>query len=173
MAVLRRLYDRLRLQVNERKSAIASAFGRKFLGYSFWLSAQGEIKRGVASQALQRFKSRIRQLTSRNGGRSVTQVVESLRPYLLGWKAYFGLSQTPRRWRGFDEWIRRRLRAIQLKQWKTGRRTYRELRKLGAWPDLAAAIAGNSHRFWHNSVGLIHGVLTVAWFDRLGLPRLC
>ena len=173
MAVLRRLYDRLRLQVNESKSAIASAFGRKFLGYGFWLSAQGEVKRWVASKALQTFKSRIRQLTSRNGGRSLSQVVEDLRPYLLGWKAYFGLSQTPRLWHRFDEWIRRRLRAIQLKQWKTGRRTYRELRKLGANPDLAAAIASNSHRFWHNSVGLIHGVLTVAWFDRLGLPRLC
>jgi len=173
MAVLRHLYDRLRLQVNESKSAIASAFGRKFLGYGFWLSAQGEVKRWVASKALQTFKSRIRQLTSRNGGRSLSQVVEGLRPYLLGWKAYFGLSQTPRLWHRFDEWIRRRLRAIQLKQWKTGRRTYRELRKLGAGPDLAAAVASNSHRFWHNSVGLIHGVLTVAWFDRLGLPRLC
>jgi RNA-directed DNA polymerase len=173
MAVLRRLYDRLRLQVNESKSAIASAFGRKFLGYGFWLSAQGEVKRWVASKALQTFKNRVRQLTSRNGGRSLSQVVEGLRLYLLGWKAYFGLSQTPRLWHRFDEWIRRRLRAIQLKQWKTGRRTYRELRKLGANPDLAAAIAGSSHRFWHNSVGLIHGVLTVTWFDRLGLPRLC
>lgn len=116
MAVLRRLYDRLRLQVNESKSAIASAFGRKFLGYDFWLSAQGEVKRWVASKALQTFKSRIRQLTSRNGGRSLSQVVEGLRLYLLGWKAYFGLSQTPRLWHRFDEWIRRRLRAIQLNQ---------------------------------------------------------
>ena len=103
----------------------------------------------------------------------MSQVVEGLRLYLLGWKAYFGLSQTPRLWHRFDEWIRRRLRAIQLKQWRTGRRTYRELRKLGAGPDLAAAIASNSHRFWHNRVGLIHGVLTVEWSDRLGLPRLC
>ncbi|OSN60654.1 hypothetical protein BV349_02156 [Pseudomonas syringae pv. actinidiae] len=100
------------------------------------------------------------------------QVVENLRPYLLGWKAYFGLSQAPGLWKSLDGWIRRRLRAIQLKQWKTGKTTYRELRKLGANSDLAAAIASDSHRIWHNSAGLIHGVLTVAWFDRLGLPRL-
>ena len=172
MALLRRLYDRLRLQVNERKSAVASAFGRKFLGYGFWLSAQGEVKRWVASKALQAFKSRIRQLTPRNAGRSLSKVVEGLKGYLLGWKAYFGLSQTPRVMQRFDEWIRRRLRAIQLKQWKTGRNIYRELRKLGAVDELASAVASNSHRLWYNSAGLIHGVLTVAWADRLGLPRL-
>lgn len=173
MALLRRLYGRLKLDVNESKSAVASAFGRKFLGYDFWLSTRGEVRRGVASKAQQTFKSRIRQLTSRNGGRSLPHVVEGLRLYLLGWKAYFGLSQTARLWHGLDEWIRRRLRALQLKQWKTGRKTYRELRNHGAGPDLAAAIASNSHRYWHNSVGLIHRVLTVEWFDRLGLPRLC
>lgn len=173
MALLRRLYGRLGLRVNESKSAVASAFGRKFLGYGFWLSPRGEVKRWVAIKALQTFKDRIRKLTPRNGGRSLAQVVEELKPYLRGWKAYYGLSQTPGMWKGLDGWVRRRLRAIQLKQWKTGRTTYRELRKLGANPDLAAAIAGESHRVWHNSAGLIHGVLTVSWFDRLGLPRLC
>lgn len=172
MALLRRLYGRLGLRVNESKSAVASAFGRKFLGFSFWQSPKGEVKRRVALKALQVFKHRIRGLTPRSGGRSLPQVVENLRPYLLGWKAYFGLSQAPGLWKSLDGWIRRRLRAIQLKQWKTGKTTYRELRKLGANSDLAAAIASDSHRIWHNSAGLIHGVLTVAWFDRLGLPRL-
>ncbi|WP_258365194.1 reverse transcriptase domain-containing protein, partial [Pseudomonas syringae] len=92
MALLRRLYGRLGLRVNESKSAIASAFGRKFLGFSFWQSPKGEVKRRVALKALQVFKHRIRGLTPRSGGRSLPQVVENLRPYLLGWKAYFGLS---------------------------------------------------------------------------------
>lgn len=172
MAMFRHLYSRLGLRVNESKSAVASAFGRKFLGYGFWLTPDGRIRRWVASKALETFKQRIRKLTARNSGRSLEQVIEGLKPYLLGWKAYFHLSQTTAMWKGLDGWIRRRLRALQLKQWKTGRTTYRELRKMGASPELAARVAADSHRIWHNSVGLIHGVFTVAWFDRLGLPQL-
>ena len=74
-----------------------------------------EVKCAVARKALDNFKVRIRQLTRRSGGRSMAQVVEKLRPYLRGWKAYFGMSQTPRVWRELDEWLRHRLRAIQLK----------------------------------------------------------
>lgn len=172
MAMFRHLYSRLGLRVNESKSAVGSAFGRKFLGYGFWLDPDGKIRRWAASKAIQAFKQRIRKLTTRNGGRSLEQVIEGLRPYLLGWKAYFCLSQTTAMWKRLDGWIRRRLRAIQLKQWRTGKTTYRELRRMGAPPDLAARVAADSHRLWHNSAGLIHGVLTVAWFDRLGLPRL-
>ena len=89
MALLKRLYEKLHLSVNESKSAVASAFGRKFLGYAFW-SYQGEAKRAVSFKAQKRFKQRIRECTRRSGGRSMQQVVNGLRPYLLGWKAYFG-----------------------------------------------------------------------------------
>ena len=95
MAYLRTLYGGLKLQVNEAKSAVASAFGRKFLGYALWVAKGKEVKCAVAKKALDNFKDRIRQLTRRSGGRSMAQVVEKLRPYLLGWKAYFGLAQTP------------------------------------------------------------------------------
>lgn len=172
MALLRRLYTRLGLKVNEGKSAVASVFGRKFLGYSFQLSSRGKVRRCVSTPALKTFKDRIRQLTARNSGRSLTQVIERLRSRLLGWKAFFGLTQLPSQLRSLDEWIRRRLRALQLKQWKTGRTTYRELHKLGASKTLAALVASNSHRVWHNSTGHIHNVLRVAWFDRQGLVRL-
>ncbi|VVO20434.1 hypothetical protein PS726_04170 [Pseudomonas fluorescens] len=104
MALLKRLYEKLHLSVNESKSAVASAYGRKFLGYAFWGSSQG-VKRAVAVKARKQFKQRIRELTRRSGGRSLRQVVENLRPYLLGWKTYFGLSQTPRIWRELDEWM--------------------------------------------------------------------
>ena len=115
MALLRRLYDRLRLTVNETKSAVASVFGRKFLGYSLWVAKGGEIKRRVADKPMATFKQRLRELTRRSGGRSMTEIVQQLRPYLLGWKAYFGLAQTPRVLRTLGEWLRHRLRAIQLK----------------------------------------------------------
>jgi len=99
-------------------------------------------------------------------------VIEGLRPYLLGWTAYFGLTQTPRVLRGLDEWLRHRLRAIQLKHWKRGTTMYRELRALGAPPHVAHLIAANSRRWWRNSGKALNTALDLLWFARLGLPRL-
>ncbi|MFM7254165.1 MAG: group II intron reverse transcriptase/maturase [Betaproteobacteria bacterium] len=172
MAYLRKLYTGLKLQINEAKSAVVSAFGRKFLGYALWVAKGREVKCKVAEKPLNNFKARIRQLTRRSGGRSMAQVVEKLRPYLLGWKAYFGMAQTPRVWRELDEWLRHRLRAIQLRQWKRPRAIYRELKALGASEDVAKQVAGNCHRWWRNSNGAIKRVLTIAYFDQLGVPRL-
>jgi RNA-directed DNA polymerase len=122
----------LKLQINEAKSAVGSAFGRKFLGYALWVAKGREVKCAVARKAVDNFKARIRQLTRRSGGRSMEQVVQRLRPYMLGWKAYFGLAQTPKVWRELDEWLRHRLRAIQLRHWKRPATIYRELKALGA-----------------------------------------
>ena len=172
MALLRRLYARLRLTVNETKSAVASAFGRKFLGYGLWVAKGGEIKHRVADKPLATFKQRVRQLTRRSGGRSLAETVARLRPYLLGWKAYFRLAQTPRIWRELDEWLRHRLRAIQLKHWKRGTTMYRELKALGASDDDARCVAANSRRWWRNSAGQLNRAMPIAYFDRLGVPRL-
>ena len=172
MAYLRELYTGLKLQINEAKSAVASAFGRKFLGYALWVTKGREVKCAVAKKALETFKARVRQLSRRSGGRSMGEVVEKLRPYLLGWKAYFELAQTPKVWRELDEWLRHRLRAIQLKHWKRGKTIYRELRALGASQDVAKQVAGNCHRWWRISDGAIKRVLTIAYFDQLGVPRL-
>ena len=171
MALLRRCYARLRLKVNEAKSAVASVKGRKFLGYSFWFAKEG-VKRKVADKPLAKFKQRVRQLTRRSGGRSMAQVIDQLKPYLLGWKAYFGLAQTPGVWRTLDEWLRHRLRAIQLKHWKRGRTIYRELTHLGAAEHVAQRVAQNARCWWRNSNGDIKRVLTIAYFDKLGVPRL-
>lgn len=116
--------------------------------------------------------ARIRELTRRSGGRSMAQTVEKLRPYVLGWKAYFGLAQTPRVWRGLDEWLRHRLRAIQLKHWKRPKAIYRQLKVMGASESVARQVAVNSRRWWRNSDRLLKTVLTIAYFDRLGVPRL-
>jgi RNA-directed DNA polymerase len=172
MAWLRMLYGKLKLQINEAKSAVCSAFGRKFLGYALWVAKGREVKCTVAAKALGNFKTRIRQLTGRCGGRSMKQVVEDLRPYLLGWKAYFGMAQTPKVWRKLDEWLRHRLRAIQLKQWKRPRTIYRGLKACGAKEHVALQVAANSCRWWRNSDRLLKTTLTVEYFDRLGLPRL-
>jgi RNA-directed DNA polymerase len=172
MALLRRLYGKLHLTVNEAKSAVGSVFGRKFLGYSFWVAAGGAIKRRVAAKPMATFKQRIRQLTRRSGGRSMADVVGRLRSYVLGWKAYFRLAQTPGVWNELDQWLRHRLRAVQLRQWKRGKTIYRELLALGAKPDVARQVAANSRRWWRNSGMLLNAVLTLQWSDKLGVPRL-
>jgi RNA-directed DNA polymerase len=172
MGLLRTMYTGLRLQINEAKSAVASALGRKFLGYALWVAKGKEVKCKVAAKPLRDFKARIRKLTSRSGGCSMEQVVAKLRPYLLGWKAYFGLAQTPQVWRNLDKWLRHRLRAIQLKHWKRPRTIYRELKALGADDDVAKRVALYSCRWWRNSAMLLNSVLTVAYFERMGVPRL-
>ena len=171
MTLLRKCYAKLRLKVNETKSAVASVVGRKFLGYSFWFAKEG-VKRKVADKPMATFKQRIRQLTRRTGGRSMAEVIERLKPYLLGWKAYFGLAQTPRVWRSLDEWLRHRLRAIQLRYWRRGSTIYRELTHLGAAEPVAKRVAQNARCWWRNSDGDIKRVLTIAYFDKLGVPRL-
>jgi len=165
-------HTHLKLQINEAKSAVTSAFGRKFLGYELWVAKGKEVKCAVAYKALDNFKARIRQLTRRSGGRSLAQVVEKLRPYLLGWKAYYGMAQTPKVWRELDEWLRHRLRAIQLKHWKRPRAIYRELKALGAKENVARQLAVNRRRWWRNSDRLLKTVLTIAYFDGLGVPRM-
>jgi len=172
MALLRRLYDKLHLVVNEGKSAVGGAFGRKFLGYSLWLGRGKVVKLKVADKSLATFKQRIRELTGRSGGRSMTQIVDRLRTYMLGWKGYFKYTETPRIWRKLDEWLRHRLRAIQLKHWRRGTTMYRELLRLGATPAVAKQVAANSCRWWRNADRLLKSVLTIAYFDRLGVPRL-
>jgi len=172
MCLLRRCYDKLHLRINESKSAVACVFGRKFLGYALWQAGNGEVRRAVSEKALATFRQRVRQLTRRNGGRSLAEVIERLRSFLLGWKGYFGLAQTPSVWRRLDEWVRRRLRALQLKQWRRGKTIYRELLSLGASVRVARSVAALSRRWWHNSLSAVHHVLTIAYFDRQGVPRL-
>jgi RNA-directed DNA polymerase len=169
---LRKLYTRLHLKVNEGKTAVAGASGRKFLGYCLWWAAGVEVKRAVAVQALDTFKRRIRQITRRTCGRNLSEVADELRRYLPGWKAYFRLAQTPRIFRELDEWLRHRLRTLQLKHWRRGTTIYRELRVLGASPEQAARVAGNACRWWHNSRMELNRLLPIAYFDRLGVPRL-
>jgi RNA-directed DNA polymerase len=173
LAQLRKLYGRLCLTVNEAKSAVASVFQRKFLGYSFWVAPGGKVKRRVADKAMATFKTRVRQLTRRSGGRSLEQVVERLRSYVLGWKGYFRLADTPKVWHKLDQWIRHRMRAMQLKQWRRGRTAYRELLARGASPDVACMVAGNYRHLWRNSGQALHMVLGISWADQLGIPRLC
>jgi group II intron reverse transcriptase/maturase len=173
MVTLKRLFARLRLQVNETKSTVARAWERKFLGYSFWVAPGRVIRPRVAPAALAELKARVRSITSRTGGRSLTTVAAELRSYLTGWKLYFQLAETPGIFRDLDEWVRHRLRAVQLKQWKRGTTVYRELRVRNVPERITRAAAAHARRWWATSAhGALQTALPLSYFDRLGVPRL-
>jgi RNA-directed DNA polymerase len=162
---------KLKLQVNEQKSAVARPWERKFLGFSF--TANREPKRRLAPKAVLRFKEKVRELTRRTRGVSVERMAGELGRYLRGWIGYFGQCQTPSVLQSLEEWTRRRLRSVIWKQWKRGSVRFAELRKRGVGKDLAAKTAGSAHGPWRlaDSPGL-HFALPNAYFDSLGIPRL-
>jgi RNA-directed DNA polymerase len=172
MASLRKLFGKLKLRVNETKSKVTRATASKFLGFSFWVAKGGVIRRGVAPQAIQRMKERVRGLTRRNAGRSLAQLCKPLGKYLAGWKAYFRLAETPGVFAGLDQWVRHRLRAVQLKHWKRGTVVYRELIARGTSARTAKRVAANTRSWWRNSATGLNIALPNRFFDTLRVPRL-
>jgi RNA-directed DNA polymerase len=173
MEALRGLYAKLRLRVNEGKSAVARVWDRKFLGYSFWVAKGRAVKLRVAPKALDGFKERVRQITSRNGGRSLEQVAKELGPYLRGWKQYFSLADTNRTFEELDKWIHRRLRMLQLAQWKRGTTVYRELQRRGVGGAALGIAARYARSWWHVAAHkALHIALPGRYFEELGVPRL-
>lgn len=169
---LRKIYEGLRLRINESKSAVDLAVRRDFLGFGFWVAPKGRVRRRIAKKALGSMKDRVRSITNRNRGRSIPSVVEELRSYLLGWKGYFRFTEAPGVLEECDGWIRRRLRCLQLKQWKQGRTVYRELRARGTSETVAGEVAANTRRWWHNSALALNSALPNRHWDQLGIPRL-
>jgi RNA-directed DNA polymerase len=167
------LYADLKLTVNRDKSAVARAWQRSFLGYSFWIASGKVVKRRVAGAALGKMKARVRQITNRNGGRSLPRVIAELRSYLGGWKAYFRLADTPGVFAAIDQWLHRRLRMLMLKQWKRGRTIYRELHRRGVGGAALRIAARYGRSWWHVAAHqALHLALPGRYFESLGLPRL-
>jgi len=170
-SVTRFITYRLKLKVNQAKSAVARPWHRKFLGFSF--TGEREPRRRIAPKAITRFEAKIRELTRRTRGISLQQMVMQITTYLRGWLGYFGDCQTPSVLQSLESWLRRRLRSVVWKQWKRGRTRFRELRKRGVGKDLAAQTAGSPHGPWRiaNSPALTIA-LPNAYFARLGLPPI-
>ncbi len=165
------LEKRLKLKVNKAKSAVAKPSVRKFLGFSF--TSGNEPRRRIAPQAIARFKARVRELTRRTCGRSLKQIVKELSVYLTGWRDYFGFCQTPSVLRKLDKWLRRRMRAIVWKQWKTGPARFAELRRCGVGRYLAATTAGSPHGPWRLAASpALHIAMPIGFFRPLGLRSL-
>ena len=169
-SVSRFLAGKLRLKVNEAKSAVARPEERKFLGFSI---ANDGSERRIAPKALATFKARIRDMTRRTRGISLPQVIEELTPYLIGWRGYFGFCQTPRVLTKLEAWIRRRLRMYLWRQWQNGHNRFKELCRRGVPKFRAAVAAGSPTGFWRMSGHpAVQQALRNHYFDSLGLPRL-
>ncbi len=169
-SVSRFLTTKLRLAVNEAKSAVARPEERSFLG--FRISNDGSERR-IAPKALSKFKTQILDRTRRTRGISLPQLIEELTPYLIGWRGYFGFCQTPRVLTHLEAWIRRRLRAYLWRQWQNGRNRFKQLRRRGVPKFNAAVAAGSPTGFWRMSGHpAVQQALRNHTFDSLGLPRL-
>jgi len=170
-SVTRFITHRLKLKVNQTKSAVAQPGQRKFLGFSF--TGEREPRRRIAPKAIVRFQKRIRKLTRRTRGISLAQMVHQITTYLRGWLGYFGDCQTPSVLQDLEMWLRRRLRSVVWKQWKHGRKRFRELRKRGISGDLAARTAGSPHGPWRLAHSpALNIALRNAHFAQLGLPPM-
>ena len=152
MASLERFLEkRLRLKVNREKSAVERPWKRKFLGYS--VTANREPRLRVAKQSVKRLRAKLRPIFRRGRGRDLAGTITELGPVLRGWVAYFRMAEAKRSFEELDGWVRRRLRCVMWRQWKTARTRLRELQRLGVRADLAAAGAYGGRGPWRNSNG--------------------
>jgi RNA-directed DNA polymerase len=168
-SMARFIAQKLKLKVNETKSAVARPQERKFLGFSF--TDGPEVKRAIAPKALERFKKRIREITRRAKGVSIEATMAKLVPYLRGWHGYFGFCETPEVLISLIRWVRLRLRAALWRQWKTPRRRRAALLELGVRPRMAGNTAGSGLGPWYLARAKALSVgLSNAYFQSLGLP---
>jgi group II intron reverse transcriptase/maturase len=171
-SVTRYLEKKLKLTVNQAKSAVDRPLRRKFLGFSI-RRRNGALALSIASKSKKRFMDNIRRITKRNRGVSLDRVISELRTYTNGWVAYFWRARTPSVFEEFDEWIRRRLRCYQWKLWKKPQNRGKQLRKAGVGPWLAWGVAYNGQGPWKVAgCPAMSKALTNARLEQLGYHSL-
>jgi RNA-directed DNA polymerase len=160
--------DSLGLKVNTQKSAVDRPWNRTFLGFTF---SRRDQRLKVSDKAIRKLKTMIRGLSRRTRGHSFFTIIAELKKSLLGWKAYFDISEVLSPLRDVDKWIRRKLRCYRWKQW--GRSGYRQLRRLGIDRFLAWNTAKSAHGPWRLSASpALYRALPNRYFRGLGLPEL-
>ena len=165
------LEERLKLRVNEAKSACGRPWARKFLGYSLTTHRQARLR--IAPESLQRLTGRVKELMRLGRGRSLVHTIAALNPVLRGWIGYFRHTQSKRPLEELDGWIRRRLRCLLWRQAKGRSARTVMLRRQGVAQDRAWRSAHNGQGPWWNA-GASH--MSVAFpkrfFDAMGLVSL-
>ncbi len=151
MASIRRFIEsRLKLRINEYKSAVASPTKRKFLGYSVY-NNRGQYRLRVHAKSYERLKDKIRKITNRNVSTNFKARVKRLTEVTRGWVNYFGLADMKNYLKSLDEWVRRRLRACIWKMWKRSKTRYVNLQKLGTPKGKAWEFANTIKGYWRIS----------------------
>lgn len=172
-SVTRFLETRLRLKVNEAKSAVDRPTNRKFLSFSFFRNRAGRYVIRVAPKAIERVKAQIRCRTRRRGSSTLAERIDHLNVYLRGWLGYFRLAATPWSFQDLDKWVRRRLRAILWWRWKVPKARRRNLVRLGIRPDRAREAAGSRVGPWKMAAApQLHIALSNAYWREQGLVSL-
>ena len=169
--------SKLKLQVNEAKSAVDKVTKRKFLGFKILTIRQRSgiyvVKIGIAAESVKKLKARIRSITTKSRGISIRKMVNQLSAYLISWSSYYKRIETPTVFKVLDSWIRRRVRCYQLQQWKTYSGRYQGLINLGVEHHKAKPIAYSSKGIWHQSHNkIIHKAINNAYLESLGLKSL-
>lgn len=168
-SVVRFLEEKLRLRVNREKSAVAPVGERKFLGYRLLLNG----KLGISPQSIQRAKEKIRQITRRNRGVSLAQVIVELNLFLIGWLNYYRLAACQFQLQCLDEWIRHKLRCYRIKQRKRGKSLVGFLQHLGVSPTSAHRVASSGKGWWRLALApAVSRAMSTAWFQAQGLVSL-
>ena len=160
------LEDTLKLKVNRAKSAVAHVGKRKFLGYR--LLGGGTL--GIAPKSIERLKEKIRLITRRNRGRKLSEVVADLNRLTRGWVAYFKLANAKEKLTSLDEWVRRKIRCLKLKQCKRAKAIAKFLMKNGIHRKAAWKLAASGKGWWRLSKApQTHRAMGSKWFEELGL----
>jgi group II intron reverse transcriptase/maturase len=165
------LAERLKLTVNEAKSAVARPWWRKFLGYSMTWHQRPKLR--IAASSLQKLTKNVRVLLRGAHGRKLDATIRTLNPVLRGWAAYFKLTETKRALEERDGWIRHKLRGVLWRQWKRPFARARNLMKRGLTEERAWRSACNQRGPWWNAgASHMHAAFPKSWFDHLGLVSL-
>lgn len=163
--------QKLKLKVNREKSAVDRPWKRKFLGFSFTVNKIPKVR--IANESIKRLKAKIRELTSRSKPIPMEVRIEKLNQYLTGWCGYFALADTPSKFKEFDEWIRRRLRMIEWKQWKNPKTRVRKLKSLGVFDQKAYEWGNSRKKYWRiASSPILHKTLDNSYWSHRGLKSL-
>jgi len=171
-SVTRFLHEKLKLKVNEEKSAVDRPSNRKFLGFSFVRTGFG-VKIRISPQSIKKLKDKIRFHTAAHRGISLEERLKGLNRYLSGWMGYYALTDDPSILGGITSWMRRRMRMVVWQQWKKPIARYRNLKRLGLSEANARKAAYNSSGAWSNSITVMtHMGLNNKFWERMGLVNL-
>ena len=164
--------EKLKLKINQGKSAVDRPWKRKFLGFSFYLKKDGVGIR-VHEKSIKRFKVEVRELTSKSDGSNIASKIMKLKQKVTGWVNYFGIADMKGLATTLDEWIRRRLRMCYWKQWKKIKTKFDNLVKLGIDSHKAWEFANTRKGYWRISNSpILNRTLTNALFEKLGYPSI-